>query len=212
MMFHFSFGGSQVFEPVHFFQHFSILAYIGGLPWLDAVDEDFAFVAVDFNTVISSCFLQLYQCVDACSSGKQKSPQIMVLRPRMRHTTVSAGKYANLWMLGCIGKGLGSPPILCHVMRAIGGETRTNRKPTNDCPTSANAKLCPICQRLALVSMLNYVLQFEPKFGVSVSHKGRKLYESKCLLTLLFYCHTHHKPILHRLAAIHNAADRHADR
>ena len=32
--------------------------YIGGWPWLDAVDDDFAFVGADFHAVISSCFIQ----------------------------------------------------------------------------------------------------------------------------------------------------------
>ena len=45
-------------ELVHFFERFSINTCIGRWSWLDAVDENFAFVGADFNTVTSSSFLQ----------------------------------------------------------------------------------------------------------------------------------------------------------
>ena len=38
---------------------------IGGWPWLDAVDEDFAFAGADFHAIISSCFSTL--SVNCCS-------------------------------------------------------------------------------------------------------------------------------------------------
>ena len=39
--------------------------YIGGRPWFDNVDGDFAFVATDIHTVIGSCFSPAFQSVVA---------------------------------------------------------------------------------------------------------------------------------------------------
>ena len=50
----------QVFELVHFFQRFSIHPYVDRWSWLDAVDENFAFVRADFHAVTSRSFLQSF--------------------------------------------------------------------------------------------------------------------------------------------------------
>ena len=56
--------------------------------------------------------------------------------------------------------------------------------------------------------MLSYDPQFDPPFwGVRVD-----LGDENVIPTFLFDFHTHNNPILHRLATIHNAADRQTDR
>ena len=41
---------------MHFFYHLPIHPYVGGWPWIDAVDEDFAFVGADLHTVTAAGF------------------------------------------------------------------------------------------------------------------------------------------------------------
>ena len=69
--------------------HFSIHPYFGGWPLLDAVDEDFPFVGIDFHAVISNCFLKpLVSCCNYSSllprrSISSASRKLLSSRPLM---------------------------------------------------------------------------------------------------------------------------------
>ena len=55
--------------------------------------------------------------------------------------------------------------------------------------------------------------QYEPPvLGVRVDLWGQKWYQSKSCPHIPIQLYTHHRPILHRLATIHNAADRQTER
>ena len=75
---------------------------------------------------------------------------------------------------------------------------------------------CHFCYNLAVIEMSIYDHPQSPQFSPMLSGLTREGIETganrKVDPTFLFDFYTHHTPILHRLAAMHNAADRQTDR
>ena len=79
-----------------------------------------------------------------------------------------------------------------------------------DFTTTVSLKWYSTCNRLAAIAMSSYdpPPKSTPVWRFSVDLWGRNGTNQNIVPTSLFDFYTHHKPILHRLVTIHNAADR----
>ena len=89
----------------------------------------------------------------------------------------------------------------------------TNRKPIHDFPLPLNTELCSIRRRLAVIPMSCFDPQIRPPFGgLGWTQEVDNGTNRHLVPTFLFDLYTHYRPVLHRVATLHNAADRQTDR
>ena len=90
----------------------------------------------------------------------------------------------------------------------IGVGSCANRKPIHDFPMPLNTNFCSICRRLTTIKMSSYDTQFDPQFVGVRADLGVENGTNRNLVPIfLFDFYAHNRPILHRLATMHNAAD-----
>ena len=75
-------------------------------------------------------------------------------------------------------------------------------------PIPLNTKFCSICHRLAGIPLSKFPSKFDPRLGLRLrwTYGVKNDTNQNVVSTFLFDFNTHYRPILHRLATIHNAA------
>ena len=121
-----------------------------------------------------------------------------------RLSVQNAVPFAIVWPSNKGGEG--HPQLLC-LYGVLVASICTNRNLTHDFPIPLNTMFCSIWRHLAGIRMSNNVTSIWPPFwGLMWIYVVVNGTDRNVGLTFPFDFCIHHRPILHRLATIHNAA------